>query len=168
MNVELEAIIKNAITQGELSHEFYLQLGNLVTRKETKETFNLLARMEMEHNRLLQSFEMPQDMDLGGEADVAWIEDESLQLLGMKEAPVGVTMHTGGELSEEVYGLSPAESLLIAMKREEGFYRLYQNLADRQPPGKPRTVLETLSRLKRGLKERFEELYNNATFVEVW
>jgi hypothetical protein len=54
------------------------------------------------------------------------------------------------------------------MMREEGSYKLYENLAARQPQGKPRTVLEKISQLKLGLKEKLEYLYYNAKFVEVW
>lgn len=199
MNVELEAIIKNAIAQGESSYKFYLQMANLVTLKETKETFEFLAKVELEHNHFLQSAMMPQGCDPAGQAqnvdlagkapenseaptnlkpdlenmvhdegNVAWIEDESLKLLGMLESSVGATLHSGGTFIDEVGSLSPTESLLIALKREEGSYRLYQTLAARQPPGKPRAVLEKISQMKLGLKEKIEYLYNNAAFVEVW
>ncbi len=166
MNVELEAIIKNAITQGELSYEFYVQMADLATIQETKETFALLAKVEMEHNHSLQSHLQPEKA-VGAE-NIAWIEEDSLKLLGMMEPKVGPTLHSGGIFIDDVSSLSPKESLLAAMKREEGSYRLYQTLAAQQRPGKPRSILEKLSQMKLGLKERLEDLYNNAAFVEVW
>ena len=169
MNVELEAIIRNAIAQAEISHEFYLQMAELATVKENKETFQLLAKVEQEHNKVLQSIIAPQEGEQTGEAqDVAWIEEESLRRLGMMEPKVGATMHSGGTFIDNISALSPTESILFAMMREEGSYKLYENLAARQPQGKPRTVLEKISQLKLGLKEKLEYLYYNAKFVEVW
>ncbi len=167
MNVEVDAIIENAISQGELSYEFYRQMADLVALKETKETFELLARVERDYNHSLQSFMSPQEIDAAS-GGVAWIEEDALKNLGMMGPKVGITLHSGGTLTEDLYRLSPAESLRLAMKREEDSYRLYQSLAARQQPGKPRTILEKISELKLRLKEKLEDLYNNAAFVEVW
>jgi len=169
MQVELEAIIRNAIAQAEVSHDFYLQMADLATAKQTKETFELLAKVELEHNQVLQSIIGPQQGDLAGQPqDVAWIEEESLRRLGMMEPNVGATLQSGGTFIDDVSALSPTESILFAMKREEGSYKLYESLAALQPTGKPRTILEMISQLKLRLKKELEYLYNNAAFVEVW
>ena len=66
MNTELEAIIKNAIAQEELSHEFYQRLANLVSHAETKDTFEYLAKEELEHKAFLQSCFTPAGLQIGG------------------------------------------------------------------------------------------------------
>ncbi len=168
MNVELEAIIRNALAQAEVSYEFYLQMADLATVKQTKDTFELLAKVELEHTQVLQSILTPQEGDAGKPQDVAWVEEESLRRLGMMEPKVGATLHSGGTFIDDVSALTPTESILFAMKQEEGSYQLYESLASLQPGGKPRAVLEKISQLKLALKEKLEYLYNNAAFVEVW
>ena len=44
MSSELEAIIKSAIVQEELSHDFYKRLAERVSHPETKSTLEYLAR----------------------------------------------------------------------------------------------------------------------------
>ena len=149
MNLELEAIIKSAIAQEELSHEFYLRMANLVTHKETKDTFAYLAKEELEHKHFLQSCMTPQGCKLAGQA-------QNVHLAELLKAP---------EFQEE---LSPKEALVIAMKREEGSYRFYQTLAALQPPGEIRAFLEKMAQVELGHKEKMEYLYDNVAFPEVW
>ena len=149
MNVELETIIKSAVTQEELSHEFYRRMANLVTHKETKETFEYLAQEELEHKHFLQSCMTPQGCKLAGQA-------HNVHLAEMLKAP---------EFSDD---LSPKEALVIAMKREEGSYQFYQTLAALQPPGEIRAFLEKMAQVELGHKEKMEYLYDNVAFPEVW
>jgi len=68
MSTELEAIIKSAILQEELSHAFYKRLAGLVSQVETKDTLEYLAKEELEHKAFLQSCLTPQGCTLVGEA----------------------------------------------------------------------------------------------------
>jgi rubrerythrin len=149
MNVELEAIIKSAIAQEELSHEFYRRMANLVTHKETKETFEYLAHEELEHKHFLQSCMTPQGCKLVGQT-------QNAHLAELLKAP---------DFRED---LAPKEALIIAMKREEGSYRFYQTLAGLQPPGDIRAFLEKMAQVELIHKEKMEYLYDNAAFPEVW
>ena len=149
MNVELEAIIKSAIAQEELSHEFYRRMANLVTHKETQETFEYLAQEELEHKHFLQSCMTPQGCKLAGQAHNAHLAE-------LLKAP---------DFKED---LAPKEALVIAMKREEGSYRFYQTLAGLQPPGEIRAFLEKMAQVELNHKEKMEYLYDNAAFPEVW
>ena len=149
MTTELEAIIKNAIAQEELSHEFYRRLAKVVTHKETRETFEYLAHEELEHKVFLESCLTPQGCKLVGQA-------QNVHLAEMLEAPA---------FSEE---MSPRDTLVIAMKREEGSHRFYQTLAGLQPPGEIRTFLEKMAQVELSHKEKVEYLYDNVAFPEVW
>ena len=62
----MEAVIKNAITQEELSHEFYLRLADLVSHADTKETLRYLAREELEHKQFLEGCITPEGCKLTG------------------------------------------------------------------------------------------------------
>ena len=149
MTTELQAIIKNAIAQEELSHEFYQRMAKLVSHAETRETFEYLAKEELEHKVFLKSCLTPQGCKLVGQA-------QNVHLAELLEAPA---------FSE---ALSPKEALVIAMKREEGAYRFYQTLAGLQPPGEIRAFLEKMAQMELGHKEKMEYLYDNVAFPEVW
>ena len=149
MSTELEAIIKSAITQEEMSHAFYRRLAGLVSHPETKDTLEYLAKEELEHKAFLQSCFTPQGCSLAGEA-------QNTHLAELLEAPdIGSN-------------LSPKEALVIAAKREEGAYRFYQALAALQPPGEIQAFLDKMAKVELQHKEKVEYLYDNAAFPEVW
>jgi len=149
MDTELEAIIKNAMAQEEVSHEFYQRMANLVSHAETKDTFQYLAKEEQGHKAFLQSCLTPQGCKIVGEA-------HNVHLAELLEAPT---------FSE---AMSPKEALVIAMKREEGSYQFYQKLASLQPPGEIKDFLNKMAKVELGHKEKVEYLYNNVAFPEVW
>ena len=149
MSTELEAIIKSAITQEEMSHAFYRRLAGLVSHPETKDTLEYLAKEELEHKAFLQSCFTPHGCTLAGEA-------HNVHLAEMLEAP---------EMSGD---LSPKEALVIAAKREEGAYHFYQALAALQPPGEVQAFLNKMAKVELQHKEKVEYLYDNAAFPEVW
>jgi len=149
MSAELEAIIKSAIAQEELSHDFYKRLAGLVSHKDTKDILEFLAKDELEHKAFLQSCFTPQGCKLVGAA-------RNAHLAEMLEAPA---------ISDD---LSPKEALVIAMKREEGSYQFYQALAGLQPPGEIQAFLEKMAKVELKHKEKVEYLYDNAAFPEVW
>jgi rubrerythrin len=149
MSTELEAIIKSAIDQEELSHNFYQRLAGLVTQPETKNTLEYLAKEELEHKAFLQSCFSPRGCTLAGEA-------QNVHLAEMLAVPA---------ISND---MSPKEALAIAAKREEGAYRFYQALASLQPPGEVQVFLNKMAKVELQHKEKVEYLYDNAAFPEVW
>jgi rubrerythrin len=149
MSTELEAIIKSAIDQEELSHNFYQRLAGLVTQPETKNTLEYLAKEELEHKAFLQSCFSPRGCTLAGEA-------QNVHLAEILAVPA---------ISNE---MSPKEALAIAAKREEGAYRFYQALASLQPPGEVQAFLNKMAKVELQHKEKVEYLYDNAAFPEVW
>jgi rubrerythrin len=149
MSTELEAIIKSAIIQEEMSHGFYQRLAGLVSHPETKDTLEYLAKEELEHKAFLQSCFTPHGCTLAGEA-------HNVHLAEMLEAP---------DISDD---LSPKEALVIAAKREEGAYLFYQALAALQPPGEVQAFLDKMAKVELQHKEKVEYLYDNAAFPEVW
>jgi rubrerythrin len=149
MSTELEAIIKSAITQEEMSHDFYKRLASLVSQPETKNTLEYLAKEELEHKAFLQSCFTAAGCMLAGEA-------QNVHLAELLEAPA---------ISA---GMTIKEALAIAAKREEGAYRFYQALAGLQPPGEVQAFLDKMAKVELQHKEKVEYLYDNAAFPEVW
>ena len=150
MSTELEAIIKSAITQEEMSHVFYQRLAGLVSHPETKDTLEYLAKEELEHKDFLQSCFTSQGCTLAGEAA------QNVHLAELLEAPA---------ISA---GMTIKEALAIAVKREDGAYRFYQALASLQPPGEVQAFLDKMAKVELLHKEKVEYLYDNAAFPEVW
>lgn len=149
MSIEMENLIKSAMAQEELSHDFYLRLADLVSHAETKETLQYLAQEELEHKHFLQSCFTPQGCKLVG-------HPQDSRLAEHLEAP---PFHAD---------MSPKEALVIAAKREEGSYHFYQALAALQPPGEIRNFLEKMAQVELSHKEKMEYLYDNTAFPEVW
>lgn len=149
MTTEITAIINSAISQEEQAHEFYLRMANLVSQAETKETFQYLAREELEHKAFLQSCITPQGCKLVG-------HPQNVHLAEHLQAP---------EITPD---MSPKEALVIAMKQEESSHRFYQTLAGLQPPGEIRNFLEKMAQMELSHKEKMEYLYDNTAFPEVW
>ena len=149
MSTEMEAVVKSAIAQEELSHDFYRRLADAVSHADTKETLQYLAKEELEHKHFLQSCLTAQGCKLVG-------QPKDVHLAEMLAAPA---FHPD---------MSPKEALVIAMKREEGSHQFYQALAALQPPGEIREFLEKMARVELSHKEKVEYLYDNTAFPEVW
>jgi len=149
MSTELEAIIKSAITQEELSHDFYKRLAGIVSHADTKNTLEYLAKEELEHKAFLQRCFTAAGCALVGQA-------QNTHLAEMLKAPA---------IRDD---MAPKEALAIAAKREEGSCRFYEALAALQPPGEIRAFLEKMAKMELGHKEKVEFLYANAAFPEVW
>ncbi len=149
MNQELQALIEQAITQEELSHAFYRRMAELVSHKETKETFEYLAKEELEHKAFLKQCLTPAGCTLAGKAT-------DTHLAEIMQAPA---------ITED---MNPKEALMVAMKREEGSHNFYRHLASLQPPGEAKDFLEKMAEVELGHKEKVEYLYDNAAFPEVW
>ncbi len=149
MSTEMEAVVKSAIAQEEMSHDFYQRLADAVSHADTKETLQYLAKEELEHKNFLQGCLTAEGCKLVG-------RPKDVHLAEMLEAPA---FHPG---------LSPKEALVIAMKREEGSHKFYQALAALQPPGEIREFLEKVAKMELAHKEKMEYLYDNTAFPEAW
>ncbi len=147
--MEMEAVVKSAIAQEEMSHDFYRRLAEAVSHADTKETLQYLAKEELEHKHFLQSCLTAEGCKLVG-------RPRDAHLAEMLEAPA---FHPE---------MSPKEALVIAMKREEGSHRFYLALAALQPPGEIRAFLEKMAQMELSHKEKMEYLYDNMAFPEAW
>ena len=149
MSTELEAIVKSAIAQEKVAHDFYRRLADVMEHADTKETFQYLAKEELEHKHFLEGCITPKGCKLVG-------QPQDTHLAELLEAPV---IHQD---------MTPKEALVVAMKQEEAAHRFYQALAAMQPPGEIRDFLEKMAQMELSHKEKMEYLYDNTAFPEVW
>jgi len=123
MKRKIKALIQKAIDQTMMSGEFYLTMANLADHRETKETFQYLAKNEGAHKRFFQE-----------------ILDEEVCPL---EVPVpDVHLSELIELPHITRAMSPKEALALAIKREEALHKFYKSLESRQPPGEVKNFLK--------------------------
>lgn len=149
MSTELEAVVKSAIAQEEMAHDFYNRMAEVMSQADTKETFRYLAKEELEHKHFLESCFTPMGCKLVG-------QPKDVHLAELLEAPA---IHPN---------MSPKEALVVAMKQEEVSHRFYQALAALQPPGEIRDFLEKMARMELAHKGKMEYLYDNTAFPEAW
>jgi rubrerythrin len=149
MSTDLADVIKSAIAQEEVAHEFYRRLADFMEQAETKETFQYLAREELEHKHFLESCITPLGCKLVG-------SPKDTRLKELLEVPA---IHQD---------MSPKEALAVAMKQEEVAHQFYQALAALQPPGEIRDFLEKMAKVELGHKAKIEYIYDNTAFPEAW
>jgi rubrerythrin len=149
MEIDIKTILQKAISHSELSHQFYLGMGHLVNKAESKEIFQYLAKNELTHKTFLEK----------------WLAEEVCPyILPMADDHLAQLLETPAPTP----GLSPKEALIMAIKRKDSSYKFYQNLASLQPQGEIRDFLEKMALLKLEDKEKLEEVYDNMAFPEVW
>jgi rubrerythrin len=149
MEKEIKAFLQEAISQAELSQQFYLDMATLVNQPETKDIFQYLAKNELQHKSFLEK----------------WLAQEICPL-----TPQVSDFHLADllELPSLTKELSPKEALAVAVKRKKTSYEFYQKLAGLQPEGEIRDFLNQMTMMKLEDKDKLEDLFDNVAFPEVW
>jgi rubrerythrin len=143
------SIIARAVANEEAAQAFYARAAKSVTRKDTKETLEMLARDEKEHKRLLIEFKkgrvaLPSAPAAGG------------AVLENMNAP---------DFSDD---MTPADAFLLAARKEKLAADFYQSWAAMFPEGPERELLQRLAEVERRHKEWVEGMFTNASFPERW
>jgi rubrerythrin len=149
MENEIKALLQEAISQADLSQQFYLDMATLVSQPETKDIFQYLAKNELQHKSFLEKW-------LAQEICPITPQVSDFHLADLLKLPL---------LTKE---LSPKEALALAVKRKETSYEFYQKLASLQPEGEIRDFLDKMAMMKLEDKDRLEDLFDNVAFPEVW
>lgn len=149
MENEIKALLQEAISQAELSQQFYLDMTTLVIQPETKDIFQYLAKNELQHKAFLEK----------------WLAEEICPLI-----PQVSDFHLADLLDLPLLTkeLSPKEALALAVKRKDASYEFYQKLASLQPEGEISDFLHKMAMMKLEDKDRLEDLFDNVAFPEVW
>jgi rubrerythrin len=142
----MDDVLDFAIAREVESRRFYAELAQLATRPEVRTMIDRLARDELQHSIHLQAIK-------AGEAGFAG--DEEVGSLNVEE--------TLAEVSPQP-GMSYADLLVVAMKKEKAAFRLYTNLASLARSQTLRDVLTKLAQEEAEHKLRLELEYDWATF----
>ncbi|MGO8704137.1 MAG: ferritin family protein [Candidatus Brocadiia bacterium] len=143
------SIIARAVANEEAAQAFYARAAKSVTRKDTKEALESLARDEKEHKRLLTEFKkgrgaLPSEPAAGG------------SVLESASAP---------DFSPD---MTPADAFLLAARKEKLAADFYESWASMYPEGPERELLHRLAEVERRHKAWVEGMFTNASFPERW
>ncbi len=150
MNKELVSIIKFAIETEVESYEFYRDAALKVKDETLKETFENLAKEEVEHKEFLENFL---------KEDVA-----SMEFGEIKDYKIAETIDKP-KLSVE---MEFSEALALAIKNEQEAMDMYNDLAEAAEDEKNRELFLGLADMEKIHKTKLEEVYVNASYGEVW
>ena len=143
------SIIARAVANEEAAQAFYARAAKSVTRQDTRETLEALARDEKEHKRLLTEFKkgrgaLPSEPAAGGAV---------LESMGVPD------------FSPDMI---PADAFLLAARKEKLAADFYENWAAMYPEGPERDLLKRLAEVERRHKAWVEGMFTNASFPERW
>jgi len=144
----IEAILAFAIEQEQKAVDFYTGLAKEAHSEEMKKVFLEFAGEEIRHKKRLTQiseqglFTMP-------------IE----KVADLKIADYTVEVNVSGALSYE-------QALVLAMKREKAAFRLYSNLAERDPNKELKDIFLSLAMEESKHKLRFELEYDEFVLRE--
>ncbi len=147
---ELIKIIEFAIENEVGAYQFYKDAAEKLGDEALKETFEDLAKDELEHKKFLQEF-----LD-GGTEDINIDESSDYKVAETVEKP---------PLTAD---MNFADAMALAMKNEEEAMQMYQQLADACIDKKEKDIFLGLMEMEKMHKARLEDIYVNAAFTEVW
>jgi len=140
MNTDFRNLIQKAIAIEAKMAEFYEKIATKATTPETRETFNILAGEEKEHQILLENYrergEFPKVPQIG-------------------EVDLETTLKVVTSITPD---MAPSEALAFAVRSEEYQHRFYKKLAQEYPPGWTQNFLKRLADMELVHKEKVEKL----------
>ncbi len=147
---ELKSIIAFAVENEVEAYQFYKDAAERLEDEGLKETFEDLAKEELQHKKFLEDFleNKTDEINIDVEADYKVAET-------VEKPPLSMDM-------------TFAEAIQLAMKNEEEAMDMYQQLADAVKDKKEKDIFTGLRDMEKMHKTRLEDIYVNAAFVEVW
>ena len=138
--------VKNEIE----AYEFYRDAAKKAANKSLKSIFEELAREEMGHKDLLETY--------------AFDEQRTIRFNDAKDYKIAESV--------PLPALSPtmsfADGVALAMKKEEQAMLMYRNFANACSDPAQKEVFLNLSRMEQGHKVKLENIYNDTAFAEAW
>lgn len=150
MNKELVSIIEFAIGNEVEAYEFYRDAAGKVKDQTLKETFENLAKEELEHKSFLEKF-LKEDV-----ANMEFGDVTNYKIAETLDKP---------ELSVD---MDFSEAIALAIKNEEEAMDMYKGLADAAVDEKNKEMFLGLMDMEETHKTQLEEIYVNASYGEVW
>jgi rubrerythrin len=149
-NKNVQAVLETAIEKERESHEFYMDLYNLVEDTIAKDALLFLADEETKHEEFLRNY-------LAGNYGA-----DALQLHEVIDYGIAEYL----EIPDIEKGMETKDIYLVAAHRELNSYNFYKNLADIHPDGGVKDLLLKMANEELKHKEKVEYLYSNTAFPQ--
>lgn len=147
---EFKSIIQFAIDNEVESYEFYTEASLLVKDDTLKETFEDLAKEELEHREFLKDFLS------SGIKEIKLDEFKDYKIADTIEKP---------QLSVK---MNFQDAISLAVKKEQEAMDMYNGLADICLEEDQRQLFLGLMKMEQMHKAKLEDIYINVAFGEVW
>ena len=147
---QYKQILLSAVKNEIEAYEFYREAAKKAKDKSLKSIFEELAREEMGHKDLLETY--------------AFDEQRTIQFNDAKDYKIA----EGVPLPALSPTMSFADGIALAMKKEEQAMLMYKNFAAACKDAAQRDVFLQLSRMEQGHKVKLENIYNDTAFAEAW
>lgn len=147
---DIKDIIEFAVENEVEAYEFYRGATTKVKDQHLKETFQGLAKEELEHKKFLEEFLV---------SDVNEIKLDSIN-----DYKIAETIDKP-RLSVE---MSFADAIGLAIKNEEEAMEMYKNLGDACVGEEYKKLFLGLMKMEQMHKAKLEEIYVNVAYAEVW
>lgn len=147
---EFKSIIQFAIDNEVESYEFYREASLLVKDETLKETFEDLAKEELEHQEFLKNFLS------SGIKEIKLDEFKDYKIADTIEKP---------QLSVK---MDFQDAISLAVKKEQEAMDMYNGLADICLEEDQRQLFLGLMKMEQMHKAKLEDIYINVAFGEVW
>lgn len=149
-NIKLAEIIDKAIKREEEAFSFYMDLHTVVEDATAKDSLRFLAGEEKKHREFLVAY---RDGKIGGN-NLRMSEVIDYKIAQYVDAP---------DVSKDV---NTRDIYLIAAHRELNSCNFYNSLADAQPDGEVKDMLQRMANEEMKHKEKVEYLYTNTAFPQ--
>ncbi len=149
-NNDIKSIIKFAVENEVEAYEFYMGATNKVKDQHLKETFQELAKEELEHKKFLEEF-LASDV-------------ERIEINGTIDYKIAETIDKP-KLTVE---MSFSDAIALAIKNEEEAMVMYKNLADICIDEEQKKIFLGLMKMEQMHKAKLEDIYINVAYAEVW
>ena len=142
----LLSAVKNEIE----AYEFYKNAAEKTQNKSLKSIFNELAREEMGHKDLLETY--------------AFDELKTIKFGDVKDYKISESV----ELPKLTTEMKFTDGIVLAMKKEEEAMKMYKNFANACVDASQKEIFLQLAKMEQGHKAKLENIYNDTAFGESW
>jgi len=148
--VSMEEVLSQAIHREEMAYLFYTSIIEIVKDSDSKDTLQYIADEELRHKEFLEKYKQ------------GVYKEESINLKKVIDSRV-VEVLGHAQINES---LEHKDIFLVAAEREKASHEFYSKLAELQPEGAFKTLLNKLAQEELAHKAKVEYLYCNAAFPQ--
>jgi len=147
---KLRSIIDFAIKNEVDAYKFYKDASVKVKEQYLKDTFEELAKEELEHKKFLE--------------DLIISDMKEIELEGFSDYKISETI----DKPELTVDMDFPDAIALAIKNEEEAMEMYEKLASVSIDEEGKNLFQGLMKMEQMHKAKLEDIYVNVAYGEVW